>query len=84
MAGPWQKIKTWQAALGNRFSRRAGGRWAPFPVFNTRTMPLPAIVLDDISALQKEDSFRDIRKSICKTGKRVAYWAATASAGASS
>ena len=42
------------------------------------------IDLDAISALQKDDSFRDLLKSICETGKRVVYWAATAATGLSS
>ena len=74
------KSRAYQTALGNRPYHRLGGRQTPLQVYNTlHDAPDRPIVLDDISALLKDDNFRDLLKSICETGERVVHWGSTTS-----
>jgi hypothetical protein len=67
-----------RAALGNRLSHVFGGRQTPLQVYLTlHDDPHRPVVLDDISALLRDDQFRDMLKGLCDTGPRVVRWGTT-------
>jgi hypothetical protein len=74
------KSHAYQSALGNRTYHRFGGRQSPLHVYNTLCdLPHVPVVLDDISALLRDDNFRDMLKALCETGDRVIRWGTTTS-----
>jgi hypothetical protein len=62
----------YRSALGNRPYHVFGGRQTPLQVYLTlHDDPHRPVVLDDISALLRDDQFRDMLKGLCDTGPRV-------------
>ncbi len=74
------KSYAYKTALGNRQYHRFGGRQTPLQVYKTLyDAPDLPVVLDDISALLKDDNFRDMLKGLCETGQRKVHWGTTTS-----
>lgn len=72
------KSYAYKNALGNRRYHLFGGRQSPLQVYNTLyDAPNLPVVLDDISALLKDDHFRDMLKNLLETGERVIRWGTT-------
>lgn len=68
----------YRTALGNRPYHVFGGRQSPLHVYITlHDDPRRPVVLDDISALLRDDQFRDMLKGLCDTGPRVIRWGTT-------
>jgi hypothetical protein len=68
----------YRVALGNRPYHVFGGRQTPLQVYLTlHDDPHRPVVLDDISALLRDDQFRDMLKGLCDTGPRVVHWGTT-------
>jgi hypothetical protein len=67
-------------ALGNRPYPLFGGRQSPLHVYLTlHDDPHRRVVLDDISSLLQDDTFRDMLKGLCDTGPRILRWGTTTS-----
>lgn len=74
------KSHAYQAALGNRPYHRFGGRQSPLHVYQMFCdRPDIPVVLDDIAALLRDNTFRDLLKGLCETGRRVIRWGTTTS-----
>lgn len=74
------KSHAYKDALGNRSCHLFGGRQAPLQVYTTlHDAPHLPVVLDDISALLRDNNFRDMLKALCETGRRVVHWGTTTS-----
>lgn len=74
------KSQAYKSALGNRRYHLFRGRQTPLQVYNTLyDAPDLPVVLDDISALLKDDNFRDMLKNLTETGERVIRWGTTTS-----
>jgi hypothetical protein len=68
----------YRTALGNRPFHVFGGRQSPLHVYLTlHDDPHRPVVLDDISSLLRDDTFRDMLKGLCDTGPRVVCWGTT-------
>ena len=74
------KSHGYRTALGNRAHHCFGGRLTPLQMYlklcDDSALP---VVLDDISALLRENNLRDMLKALCDTGKRVVHWGTTTS-----
>ena len=74
------KSHAYKTVLGNRPSHIFGGRLTPLRAYlrlhDAQHLP---VVLDDISALLRDDNFRDMLKALCETGRRVVRWDTTTS-----
>ena len=69
------KSHAYKTGLGNRPYHLLGGRQSPLQVYKTlHDDPESPVVLDDISALLRDDNFRDMLKALCETGQRRVYW----------
>ena len=74
------KSHGYRSALGNRPKHVFGGRQSPLHVYMTlHDDPHRPVVLDDISALLRDDTFRDLLKGLTDTGPRVIRWGTTTS-----
>lgn len=72
------KSHAYKTGLGNRPYHLFGGRQSPLQVYTTLyDAPNLPVVLDDISALLRDDNFRDMLKALCETGRRVVRWGTT-------
>jgi hypothetical protein len=70
----------YRTALGNRPYHVFGGRQSPLHVYiNLYDDPYRPVVLDDISSLLRDATFRDMLKGLCDTGPRVVRWGTTTS-----
>ena len=74
------KSHAYKDVLGNRPHNLFGGRQSPLHVYKALCdAPHVPVVLDDISALLKDDNFRDMLKNLTETGQRVIRWGTTTS-----
>jgi hypothetical protein len=72
------KSCAYKTALGNRPHHLFGGRLTPLQAYLALCdAPHLPVVLDDISALLRDDNFRDMLKSLCETSRRVLRWGTT-------
>lgn len=74
------KSHGYRSALGNRLYHCFGGRLTPLQMYlKLCDAPDLPVVLDDISSLLRDNTFRDMLKALCDTGKRVVHWETTTS-----
>lgn len=72
------KSFAYKSGLGNRPYHAFGGRLTPLQMYLAlHDRPDIPVVLDDISALLKQDDFRDLLKGLLETGRRVVRWGTT-------
>lgn len=74
------KSYAYQTCLGNRRHHRFGGRLTPLQAYlRLYDEPDLPVVLDDISALFRDNDFRDMLKALCESGRREVRWGTTTS-----
>lgn len=72
------KTEGYKACLGNRPYHLFRGRLSPLRMYlELYKSPHQPVVLDDITAVLKDDNFRDMLKSLCEIGPRVIRWYTT-------
>lgn len=74
------KSYAYKVALGNHPYHLFTGRQSPLHVYKTLCdAPHLPVVLDDISALLRDDNYTDMLKGLVETGQRVVRWGTTTS-----
>ena len=69
------KSESYRRSLGNRPYHLFRARKSPLTVYcDLYDDPSWPVVLDDISALTKDDNFIDMLKSLCETGRKEIRW----------